>query len=304
MQRLRIRNDEQGLGFLLKVLILVIALAVVLSVYLNVFAYKSPAPTSATIVEMKDTVTISYVGYFEDSKVFDTSIRTVADDNATWPKALSFNSRLSYEDFTFVAGKTDCSDGATDCAIIGMTKAVLGRRQGDSLTATILPEDGYGEKDPDKLSQKTIVEQIPVRETMNTSTFSTRYRLRPDDGVPIRDPYWGWMVLVHVSGDLITIENSPEISKSYTLYENLTRGGTWSVKVLSIDDSINNGAGAITLMNEFQIQEGNKLMVSSLDKEFFVTDNGDGTYLIDENSEVVGVDLIFYITILDIIKAS
>ncbi len=85
---------------------------------------------------------------------------------------------------------------------------------------------------------------------------------------------------------------------------NKTVGGTWIVTVLNIDDGVNNGVGAITLENRFQFPTGNKLMVTTPQEEFFVTENTDGTYVIDRNRETVGVDLIFYITILDITKAS
>jgi FKBP-type peptidyl-prolyl cis-trans isomerase 2 len=45
-------------------------------------------------------------------------------------------------------------------------------------------------------------------------------------------------------------------------------------------------------------------MVSETAGDFFVTENDDGTYTVDRNREVVGVNLVFRITILQITKAS
>ncbi len=35
-----------------------------------------------------DTISVHYVGKFPGGKVFDTSIRSVADNNASYPKSL------------------------------------------------------------------------------------------------------------------------------------------------------------------------------------------------------------------------
>ena len=120
----------------------------------------------------------------------------------------------------------------------------------------------------------------------------------------VRDPFWGWMSLVHVSGGLVTVQNSPDMSGNYPIHVNKTKGGSWSVTVESIDDGMNNGTGAITVRNRFLFLGGNKLMVSDATLgDSFVTDNGDGTFTVDKNKEVVGVNLVFRITILQITKA-
>ncbi len=301
----RLREDDRGVSLLIKIIALLIVFAIVLGVYFNYFAYKRPAAGAAPrIVEMKDTVRISYIGSFEGGQVFDTSIKAVADDNATYPKALSFSSRASYSDFSFTIGKTDCSDGSSDCAIIGMSDAVLGLQQDMSTTATIPPDEGYGAKDQSLITVKSVAEQLPVREVMNVTTFQARFNSVPVDGSVIEDPVWGWMSRIHLSGGLVVVENSPDIARSYPLYAGKTRGGTWSVVVQSIDDGANNGTGVITILDKFTFLGGNKLMVSETAGDFFVTENDDGTYTVDRNREVVGVNLVFRITILQITKAS
>ena len=299
------RTDDSGLTFITKAVILLVVFAIVSAVYINFIAYKTPAPAGAVkIAELKDTVKISYVGYFENGLVFDTSIKAVGEDNSTWPKALSFATRATYNDFAFVLGKTDCTQGQQDCAITGMTQATLGLSEGSQVTATITPEKGYGPKDPKLLSVRQIHEQVPVRATMNSSVFTAVYKSTPQEGLPVRDPVWGWTVLVHLSGGMVTIENSPDLAATYQLHVNNTKGGKWYATVQGIDDAANNGTGAISIMNAFTFTGGNKLQVKDTSGDIFVTDNEDGTFTVDKNKEFVGVNLVFRITVLSITKAS
>ena len=300
----RLRDDDRGMTTFVKLIVLLIVFGIVLGVYFGYFAYKPSAASPPRIVETKDTVTISYIGSFEGGLVFDTSIKAVADDNATFPKALSFTWRTTYSDFTFTVGKTDCSSSETDCAILGMSTAVLGLQQDNSNTATITPDNGYGEKDSSLVTVKSVNEQVPVREVMNVTAFQVRYNRVPVDGSIVKDPYWGWNSRVHMSGGLIVVENSPQIAESYQLYEGKTKGGTWSVVVQSIDDGANNGTGEISLLDSFTFIGGKKLMVSAIAGDFFVTENDDGTYTVDHNKEVVGVNMVFRITVLRITKSS
>ena len=302
-----IRRNEEGLGFITTLLVLVIVFAIVIGVYVNFFVYRPPSSTgNPRFAEVKDTVRISYIGYFEDGSVFDTSISSVGNDNATWPKALSFSWRSSYSDFSFTIGKTNCTSQATDCAITGMSRAVTGLHEGDSVTHLITPGEGYGAKNRALVTTSPLVQTVPVTQTMNATAFRTKYGSAPQEGLPVVDPQWGWMTQVHVSGNIVTVKNSPQISKTYPLYVNQTKGGTWSATVESIDDGANNGTGAITILNQFVFTQGHKLMVSpsSTGGQFFVTDNQDGTFTVDENREVVGANLIFYMTVLQITKAS
>lgn len=305
MAGIRLREDDRGMTLLVKAIVVLIVFGVALGVYFSYFAYKAPAAgTASKIVELKDTVRISYIGSFEDGRVFDTSIESVANDNATFPKALSFTWRASYSDFSFTVGKTDCSDGSTDCAIIGMSDAVLGLQEGMSTTTTIPPDEGYGAKDERLITAKSVTEQLPVREVMNVTTFQARFSAVPEDGSVIKDPVWGWLSRVHYAGGLVVVENSPEVTKTYPLYIDQIHGGTWSVFVQSIDDGANNGTGVMTILDKFTFLGGNRLMVSKATGDLFVTENDDGTYTVDGNKEVVGVNLVFQIKIIQITKAS
>jgi len=300
----RLRDDDRGVTMIVKIIVLLIIFGVVLAVYFGYFAYKPPTTTTPRIVELKDSVRISYVGSFSNGLVFDTSVASVGNDNATYPKSLSFSWRTSYSDFTFTVGKASCASGESDCAIIGMSDAVLGLQQGAIVTHTIIPAKGYGAKDESLITVKSVSEQLPVREVMDVTTFQSRFNAVPVDGSIVKDPFWGWTSRVHLTGGLVAVENSPEIAHSYQLYADKTKGGTWSVVVQNIDDGADNGIGVISILDTFTFPSGNKLMVSETNSQFYVTENDDGTYTIDRNREVVGVNLIFKITILQITKAS
>lgn len=81
-----------------------------------------------------DSVSLNYVGKFEDGTVFDTSIASVAKE------AGKFNEGRTYEPLTFVA-----KEGGG--VITGMWKGVIGMKVGEKKTLTIAPKDAYGEKE-------------------------------------------------------------------------------------------------------------------------------------------------------------
>jgi len=300
----RLRRNDQGLGFISTVLVLVITFAVVLGVYMTFFAYKpTTAVTPPKIAEIKDVVEIAYIGYFENGLVFDTSLESVANDDASWPKAMSFTARQSYENYTFQIGKTACASGETDCAIIGMSEAVLGRSEGDVITTVIPPEKGYGYRNPNLITRRNMMEQVSVRNIMNHSAFEQKYGSQPINNLLIADPFWGWDAIVHVTADMVIVENVPEISRAYPLYENNIRGGHWSAIVQNIDDAVNNGTGAITILNQLTFVGSSKLMVTLGQSKLYITENDDGTFTVDGNREVVGVNLVFQITIDSITKS-
>ncbi len=55
------------------------------------------APAGPPTVQVGDNVTVNYIGMFgsgpEQGRVFDTSIKSVAENNATWPKSLQYTPR-------------------------------------------------------------------------------------------------------------------------------------------------------------------------------------------------------------------
>src|SRR3972149_10099575 len=96
-------RDRNGMSNLAAFAVLVLAVAVILGAYYVYFAPQAaPEPLRA---QERDSVTVEYVGTFENSElVFDTSVITVAQDNASYPKAFSFGWRDRWQPLPFALG--------------------------------------------------------------------------------------------------------------------------------------------------------------------------------------------------------
>src|SRR5256714_11786688 len=103
---------------------------------------------------------------YEDGIVFDTSLASVAEDNASYAKALSFGWRNSWAPLSFTIG-------AVPRAVIqGFDVGVQGLAVGDAKTIVVPPNLGYGPSDPAKILVKQLLEPVPARVPMNESAFT------------------------------------------------------------------------------------------------------------------------------------
>ncbi|MDY7082349.1 MAG: FKBP-type peptidyl-prolyl cis-trans isomerase [Halobacteria archaeon] len=90
-------------------------------------------------VSKGDTITVQYIGRFEDGGVFDTSRKEVAEEAGV------YDPQREYEPLTFEAGGGDM--------IQGFDEAVIGMEEGEEKEVTIPPEKGYGEHDPELVEE-------------------------------------------------------------------------------------------------------------------------------------------------------
>jgi len=290
--------DRDGLGKVLTTLILV---AVISGVYWGVYALVRPdlpSPFSPAIAETADFIEVDYVGWFPGSaerpgRVFDTSIESVARDNVTYPKAASFSYRsgpgASYEPLQFTMG---CEPG-TMCPLPAFQSAIRGLRVGDSRTVTLSPEQAYGRPSPASVETRALREEVVVTETMNATEFQGRFATRPEDGGIVRDIGWGWNVSVRVSEDVVTIRHSPRLGETVRV------AGRWDAQVVTIDDAVNGGKGAITVQHLLTPSDVNAFVAEDDRGNFIVValDPVAGTYTVDYNAEVVGKTLVFELTL-------
>src|SRR5438874_4474646 len=127
-------RDEEGLSTFwsfVGVLVLVIAILAVYFVY--VIPKFGHPPLRA---QSGDQVKVDYVGRFEDGFVFDTSLASVAEDNASYTKAFSFGWRNSWQPLSFAIG-------AAPLAVIqGCDVGVQGLAVGDAKTIVVPPNLG------------------------------------------------------------------------------------------------------------------------------------------------------------------
>ena len=294
MARPLVRDDAGVSNFwsFIGVLVLVIA---ILGVYYGYVVPKFGTPPIRA--QDGDTVQADYIGTFaDDGLVFDTSLASIAKDNASYPKAFAFMWRGTWQPLSF-------SVGAVPLQVIkGFDLGVQGMAVGDSKTVVVPPSMGYGAADPSKFVVKPLLESVAVRATMTVTDFETRYNVPPVSGSNVTDPFWGWSSTVAVSGSLVTLTNSPFPGQIVRPYAG------WDAEVVSIDDSANEGAGAILvhhLLTPSDVDRtGGKILQRGRMVPLFVVSAVDldaGTYTLDYNGPApYGRTLVFQVTMVSI----
>jgi FKBP-type peptidyl-prolyl cis-trans isomerase 2 len=291
-------RDRQGLGWLGKLIVLV----VLASVYIGaVVVLLPPAPSAYAppIAESGDFVSVNYRGYFPDNlRTFDTSLESVAKDNATFPKAASFTYRSGqpYEPLTFELG---CTSGS-GCPLAAFQNAVRGLRAGEFRNFELTPTEAYGPANPAKIHLRNLTEDVVATEAMDSTAFQQRYGEGPVDGSTVPDSDWGWNVTVHVSGNIVTVRHSPVVGQTVTV------AGKWQARVLSIDDGANEGLGLVRVEHFLRASDVRAFVASDRSGNFLVTavDPLAQTFTTDYNSEVIGRNLSFSITLVSIQKTN
>jgi len=94
-------------------------------------------------IEPGDTVTIEYVGRFEDGSVFDTSRLDVAQEYSLVEAQGAEPADYAPLSFTVGAGEI----------IEGLDEGVVGLNAGDETTISVPPEAAYGEQDPERVRE-------------------------------------------------------------------------------------------------------------------------------------------------------
>ena len=100
-----------------------------------------PAAASVMPIEPGDTVTVEYVGRFEDGSVFNTSRYEVAAEHGLVEAQGA--EREDYTPLVFTVGE--------EAVIPGLDDALVGMEVEEEATVTIPPEDAYGAFDPERV---------------------------------------------------------------------------------------------------------------------------------------------------------
>jgi FKBP-type peptidyl-prolyl cis-trans isomerase 2 len=115
------------------------------------------------IVEIGDTVSVNYVGTLDDGKVFDTSIREVAE-NPVVTKTDAFSEKSVYTPFKFEAGAGE--------VIPGFDAAVIGMKMGEEKDIDIPPEQGYGNWSEELTETRPRIFVVDAVETVTKNDLS------------------------------------------------------------------------------------------------------------------------------------
>jgi FKBP-type peptidyl-prolyl cis-trans isomerase 2 len=268
---------------------------------------------STRAIASGDSVDLNYVGTLADGRVFDTSLSSVASDDVSYPKALTFSHRdnASYTVFTMTAGKY--GSGGT---IKGFALGVIGMHVNETKLIEVKPADGYA-VNPTMLATKNLVETLGGLETYSASDFAGRFGKEPILMSTVTHPFWGWDAqIVSSSSALVTIKLMPTVGQVTYPFGNpddssLPSG--WPVVVESYDPSANDGVGSITIRHELTSSDVyNVRGFDSEGVEFVVSgfDSTNGTFQIDKvvtasgyNGELAGRTLFFEVTVVKITPA-
>ncbi len=251
-----------------------------------------PAPPGTTLtVQDGDTVDVDYIGLFSNGKVFDTSIKGVAEDDATYPKAISFERRASYSPFTVQVG----ADPPT--VIAGFEEGIVGMRVGQTRSIEVPPEKGYGPSDPELIETRSLAEEVPQFETMDAVEFESRFEADPSAGLVVVDPFWGWNVTVSgLSINFVTVMHIPDPGMIVKPYD------AWEARVEGVDTSANGGLGLVSVRHLLDQSHVDNVGAEDEDGRFRViaVNQEAGTYTVDYNRETVGRTLFFEVTVVTI----
>lgn len=259
-------------------------------------ASRAKAPLS---VLAGDEVYVNYTGQFTNHLVFDTSMLSVAQNNATFPKAPGFTWRgaSAYKPLHI----TNVGSGQV---IKGFDEALIGMTANQTKSVLIPPSLGYGPINTSLLSYLPLYQNISMVHTLTAATFQSDFGQSPYVGLVIRDPFWGWNLQVLSSGNgTATYQYQPVAGMlvyPYTLNSSSVAGLTgFPVKVLSISSSANNGTGLISIKNEITSSMVNTVGGKSPTGAHFIIYgiNSNGTATLNFNQPVVGRYLLFTLTV-------
>jgi hypothetical protein len=284
------------------------------------YYFSTPHNASTPLTpQVGGNATVNYIGYFgsgpESGRVFDTSIYSVAVNNASYPKSVGFHYRGSEANYTPLGvyiGPNAPSSGYTIgnttfvSVVTGFWQGIIGVPGNTTHTIVVPPSLGYGPQNPACFRTLPLTYTMPIVGTFSAAGFAAVYPgVSPLTGVVFKDPNYGWNATVlAANSSFVTVENLP-----YVGYVASPAG--WPVLVTSVV-STPNGAGMITLVNQLSPAQAGHLLgkdfnhtgpcSSSSNGQFIVSavDPTTGTYTQNFNEEVQGQVLIFVITVINV----
>jgi len=300
-----------------KVILAVIVAAIILASGSSVYVWYSSAQTGGgevPSVRSGDEVSLHYIGRLPDGRVFDTSLWYVAQDDAKYPKSLTFTRRSneSYMPLAITAG-----DYGPNGTIKGFALGVIGMHVGDTRVIDVPVGEGYALR-PERISTIPLIDDtIPVMETMTEDDFKIYYKVTPVPMDTLQHYFWGWeVVVVSVSGGYVTVRSEPHLGEIVYPYGNpnlLTEPEGWEVKVIGYDAAADGGRGRITVQHMIEPEDVYYVKGKDVSGETVIVWNYDAdnrTFQIHRsyksigyNAEISGRELFFEVTIISVAPA-
>ena len=277
-------------------LVAVAIVAILIVSTIGVFIFATGQGAAEKKVVSGSVIRVNYIGQLPDGRVFDTSLFSVASDNATYPKSLFYGYRGNetvYYTMNYTAGT------GNNNLITGFDRGVLGMKVGETKTIVVTPSQGYGEKVATKLKTINLTETMPVQKAMTKAAFNAYYGSDPVVRQEFKDYQYGWMAYVSAyDGTNVIVQNMvPVGGANYKVYG--------STSDASYGWSINATVSGSTITVHQLLTAASALQVKGLDtdaSDMFVesVDEAAGTAVINKNREVVGSDLTFTVTLVSL----
>lgn len=242
-----------------------------------------------------DLVRVDYIGKLPNGQVFDTSLYSVAVDNATYPKSLFFNFRgnqSTYGTLNFTVGKGQM--------IPGFEKGVLGMKVGETKTLIIPVEQAYGQANASKITAMNLTETIPANKQMSVDEFRSYFGVAPSPFTLYTDPNYGWTVYTGlVDSSKVMVQNQPVNGSVYRAFDSPS-DPSYGWNVTAVYD-----AGGENIIIHHHLDASSAMTVKGIDEaktKFYVksVDEAAGTAMIDRNNQIVGQELTFIVTLVSI----
>jgi FKBP-type peptidyl-prolyl cis-trans isomerase 2 len=170
-------------------------------------------------VEEGDAIDVNYTGRLLSGEVFDTSYPEVATNDSV-PKVSWFSVRQFYQPLSFTVG----SGGM----IAGFDEGVRGMKINETKTVVMLPEEGYGERDPSLIQVAPIIQswqktlQLPRnRITYTPEEFQSNFGgVNITQGQVFTVPGTNFnATITYASGNTTIVEMLPAQGEVIRLYE-------------------------------------------------------------------------------------
>jgi FKBP-type peptidyl-prolyl cis-trans isomerase 2 len=195
-----------------KLIMTLMVAAIVVSVGAISFAMYSKAQaskgTNPPIIKTGDTVMMNYIGRFADGRVFDTSIASVGQNNALYPKSLTWAAKAntSYVPFNMTAG--NYGSGGT---IKGFAMGVIGLSEGDHAIIDVPADEAYP-INADYVHTVNIVDNVSILQSMTDTDFTLAFGAPAIVGQVYQHYFWGWNIMVvSDAAGLVIYRNDPVV---------------------------------------------------------------------------------------------
>ncbi len=289
----RLSRDVTGAANVLLIVLIAVLMVSASTVVILLYQGGQSEESPSNMVEVGQTVSVDYIGKLTDGRVFDTSIYSVAINDAAYPKSLSFTlrSNSSYSPLSFEVGGGQM--------ISGFDEAVVGMRVGETKTVTLTPDQAYGYMDESELFSFSLTDAVPLLVNYTSDSFANTYGVSAESGLTVYDPIYGWAATVFgydEQADKVTVMNAPTVGEEYHIYGEGSVG--WDVLVTNVDSNAN----LITIHHQLVDEDSDMIEGTDGGETFFITmvDTLNGTAVRNYNTELLGKTLVFTITVVSL----